>query len=141
MHHVTITSYSTIHFLYISSLRAIASMGLKFFIYFTQKKKYFFYFTKLFLQNTHVSLSILNINSIKYLFFYILLLLFPSHSFLEPSHLLPLSLSHRSNTTQNHQQLATINNQSTPTITHLATIINPPFIKQPVSKNPNPKKC
>ena len=90
--------------------------GSKFFyLFYPKKKNYFFYFTKLFLQNTHVSLSILNINSIKYLFFYILLLLFPSHSFLEPSHLLPLSLSHKPNTTQNHQQLATINNQSTPT--------------------------
>ena len=34
-----------------------------------QEKTYFFYFTHLFLQNTHISLFILHIYSIKYLFF------------------------------------------------------------------------
>ena len=48
-------------------------------------KNYFFYFTHQFLQNTHISLSILHIYSIKYSFFYNFLL-FP--------HLLPLSLTY-----------------------------------------------
>ena len=57
-------------------------------------KIYFFYFTHPFLQNTHISLSILHIYSIKYSFFYNFLLFSPS---------LPLSLtnptlSHRPNT-------------------------------------------
>ena len=47
-------------------------------------KNYFFYFTHPFLQNTHISLSILHIYSIKYSFFY---------HFLLSSNLLPLSLS------------------------------------------------
>ena len=53
-------------------------------VYFTQKKTIFFYFTHLFLQNTHVSLSILHIYSIKYSFFY---------NFLLFSHSLHLSLT------------------------------------------------
>ena len=57
--------------------------GCKLSIYFAQKN-YFFYFTHSFLQNTHISLSILHIYSIKYSFFYHLLLF---------SHSLPLSLS------------------------------------------------
>ena len=51
---------------------------------FCTKKNYFFYFTNPFLQNTHISLSILHIYSIKYSFFYNFLL-FP--------HSLPLSLT------------------------------------------------
>ena len=65
------------------------------------KKIYFFYFTHLFLQNNHISLSILHIYSIKYSFFYYFLL-FPS-----PFTLLS-SLKILSHTTQ-----ATINDQST----------------------------
>ena len=38
------------------------------------KKTYFFYFTHLILQNTHISLSILHIYLIKYSFFYHFLL-------------------------------------------------------------------
>ena len=53
-------------------------------IYFAQKN-YFFYFTHQFLQNTHISLFILHIYSIKYSFFYNFLL-FP--------HSLPLSLTY-----------------------------------------------
>ena len=66
-----------------------------------KKKTTFFYFTHLFLQNTHISLSILHIYSIKYSFFYNFLL-FPS-----PFTLLS-SLEILSHTTQ-----ATINDQST----------------------------
>ena len=59
--------------------RASTSVRLSFSIYFTptthlfctKKKNYFFYFTHQFLQNTHISLSILHIYSIKYSFFYI----------------------------------------------------------------------
>ena len=46
----------------------------KFSFYFAQRKTYFFYVTHLFLQNTHISLSILHIYSIKYSFFYHFLL-------------------------------------------------------------------
>ena len=42
------------------------------------KKNYFFYFTHLFLQNTHISLSILHIYSIKYSSFYHFSLFSPS---------------------------------------------------------------
>ena len=48
------------------------------------KKNYFFYFTYQFLQNTHISLSILHIYLIKYSFFY---------NFLLFSSSLPLSLT------------------------------------------------
>ena len=49
-------------------IRAITSAGGKDSIYFTQKT-YFFYFAPSFLQNTHISLSILQDISIKYSFF------------------------------------------------------------------------
>ena len=45
------------------------------------QKNYFFYFTHSFLQNTHISLSILHIYSIKYSFFYNFLLFSPSPLF------------------------------------------------------------
>ena len=66
--------------------------GCKLSIYFAQKN-YFFYFTHSFLQNTHISLFILHIYSIKYSLFYHLLLF---------SHLLPLSLSLRPNHHHHH---------------------------------------
>ena len=56
-------------------LRAITSVGAKFFPFCTSKT-YFFYFTHSFLQNTHISLSILQDILIKYYFFSIFLLLF-----------------------------------------------------------------
>ena len=49
-------------------LRAFTSAGGKDSVYFTQKT-YFFYFTLSLLQNTHISLSILQDISIKYSFF------------------------------------------------------------------------
>ena len=81
------------------------------------EKIYFFYFIYLFLQNTHISLSILHIYSIKYLLFYHFLLFTP---------LLPLSLT--------DPQSITTNDHSTPshhhhhhhhptTITHPTNII------------------
>ena len=71
-----------------------------------QEKTYFFYFTHLLLQNTHISLSILHIYSIKYSFF-LHFLLFPSLSSLE--------LSHRPNTnpkspTPSHRLLRQVTN-------------------------------
>ena len=63
---------------------ATASVSVKVFFYFTLKI-YFFYIIHQFLQNTHVTLSILHIYSIKYSFFYNFLL-FP--------HSLPLSLTY-----------------------------------------------
>ena len=41
-----------------------------FFLFYTKKKSYLFYFTDSLFQNTHISLSILHIYSIKYSFFY-----------------------------------------------------------------------
>ena len=81
-------------------IRASAPVDAKFLSILQKKKKHvFFYFTHPLLQNTHISLSILYIYSIKY-------------SFL--NHLTQyLSLSHRPNTIQNNQHLATINDQST----------------------------
>ena len=64
-------------------LRSNRISSCKFFVYFAQKN-YFLYFTHQFLRNTHISLSILHIYSIKYLIFYNFLL-FP--------HSLPLSLT------------------------------------------------
>ena len=84
------------------------------------RKNIFCFFYPTALQNTHISLYILNICFNKifillYIYFYYFL---HTLSFsLEPSHTLSLSLSQRPNTTQNHQQLATINGS-----THLATI-------------------
>ena len=78
------------------------------------KKSYFFYLTHLFLQNTHISLSILHVYSIKYSFVYNFLLFPPS---------LPLSLS--------------LSDLTLPTITpHLATIIT---IQPASSRKTNPQ--
>ena len=60
---------------WIFGVRAITSVGAKFFPFCTSKT-YFFYFTHSFLQNTNISLSILQDISIKYYFFSIFLLLF-----------------------------------------------------------------
>ena len=49
------------------TLRATASASVKF-PSILQEKTYFFYFTRLLLQNIHISLSILHIYSIKYSF-------------------------------------------------------------------------
>ena len=66
-----------------SSLRAFTTVLLNF-LSILHKKTYFFYFTHPLLQNTHISLSILHIYSIKYSLFYNFLLFTPS---------LPLSLT------------------------------------------------
>ena len=58
------------------NVRAITSVGVNF-PSILHKKSYFFYFTHSFLQNTHISLSILHIYSIKYSFFYNFLLFSP----------------------------------------------------------------
>ena len=71
-----------------------------------KKKPYFFYFTHIFLQNTHISLFIPYIYSIKYSFFYNFLL-FP--------HSLPLSLTDLT--------LPMITPHPTTIITHPTTII------------------
>ena len=62
-----------------------------FFVYFTQKT-YFFYFTLSLLQNTHISLFILQDISIKYSFFSIFLLFLSTTLYL---HTLSLSLSQK----------------------------------------------
>ena len=49
----------------------ITFMNLRIFFHFAHLKPTFVYFTHSFLQNTHISLSILHIYSIKYSFFYI----------------------------------------------------------------------
>ena len=78
-------SFITFHF---SPLRAIASTCGKDSVYFTLKT-YFFYFTPSFLQNIHISLSILQDISMKYSFFSI----FYYFSQLPFTHALFLSLS------------------------------------------------
>ena len=101
-------------FLFKIRIRAITSVGAKNFLFCTSKT-YFFYFTHSFLQNTHISLSILHIYTIKYSFFYNFLL-FSSH----PSHSLPISLSQTQQNPKSpghhHRYLATINDQTTPTV-------------------------
>ena len=64
-------------------------MWMQNFFHFAHLKPTFFYFTHLFLQNTHISLSILHIYLIKYSFFYIFYY-FLTHG---PSLFLSLSLS------------------------------------------------
>ena len=105
------------------SIRATTSVRSNF-LSILQEKTYFFYFTHPLVQNTHISLSILHIYSIKYSFFYNFLLFPPS---------LPLSLT--------NPQSITTNDHSTPGHHHHhpATIIT----TQPASSrktNPlNPK--
>ena len=68
------------------------------------KKNYFFYFTHSFLQNTHISLSILHIYSIKYLLFFHFLLFYLSP---KPISLkTTLSLTDLNHHHTNHQILA-----------------------------------
>ena len=68
----------------IAYVRATTSVRANF-LSILQGKTYFFYFTYSLLQNTHISLSILHIYSIKYSFF-LHFLLFASLSSLELSH-------------------------------------------------------
>ena len=95
----------------------------KFSIYFA--KKYFFYFIYPLLQNTHISLSILHIYSIKYSFFFTFFIIsFP----LEQTHKLVFSVEphphpHPSFNKITHTQLATVfsvelQTQHKPKITH-----------------------
>ena len=113
------------HFLcFIIHLEQPYQLMQTFYLFYTQKKKqknYFFYFTHLFLQNTHSSLSILHIYSIKYSFFYNFLL-FP--------HSLPLSLSNATlskNTKILNVQATIIVHICTITVSlvHLCTILHP----------------
>ena len=68
------------------SLRAIASIDAKFFPFCTSKT-YFFYFTLLFLQNTHISLSIIHLYSNKIFIFLLFFIIFftASLSLLDPT--------------------------------------------------------
>ena len=84
---------------------------------------FFFFFTHQFLQNTHISLSILHIYSIKYSFFYNFLL-FP--------HSLPLSLT--------DSTLPTITPHPATIITHPTTIIKESQPIQSSQINPSTKK-
>ena len=68
----------------------ITFMNLRIFFHFAHLKPTFVYFTHSFLQNTHISLSILHIYSIKYSFFYIFYY-FLTHGLSLP-HCLSLSL-------------------------------------------------
>ena len=84
-------------------------------------KNYFFYFTHQFLQNTHISLSILLIYSIKYSFFYNFLL-FP--------HSLPLSLTNptllKNTKILNARAIVTVHICTvTVALVHLCTILHP----------------
>ena len=104
------------------------------------EKTYFFYFTHPFLQNTHISSSILHIYSIKYSFFYNFLL-FPPW--------LPLSLTdQQSITTNDHSTpshhyhypttITTINTTQPPSSRKTHSIPNP-FNLKPINHPPNPK--
>ena len=56
--------------MHIYTIRVTTSVRLNF-LSILQEKTYFFYFTYPLLQNIHISLFILHVYSIKYLFFYI----------------------------------------------------------------------
>ena len=86
-------------------IRAITSAGVKNFPFYTSKT-YFFYFTFLILQNSHISLSIIYLyfNKIFILFFYYFLHLFSS---------LPLSLPIRPNHHHPHYPIGEILNSKT----------------------------
>ena len=90
-----------IHFWTYHHLRATTSVRVNF-LSILQEKTYFFYFTHPFLQNIHISLSILHIYLIKYLLF-LHFLLFPSLSSLAQTHHLIFSVH-----THTHTQLATL---------------------------------
>ena len=62
-------STSLLIFFFVKNLRAFTSVLLNF-LSILHQKTYFFYFTHPLLQNTHISLSILHIYSIKYSLFY-----------------------------------------------------------------------
>ena len=81
-----------------AELRASTSVLYIFFVYFTQKT-YFFYFTLSLLQNTYISLFILQDISIKYSFFSIFLLFLSTTLYL---HTLSLSLSLSKTTNLDH---------------------------------------
>ena len=131
--------YSFIFFQKVRDIRAIALVGVKFLSILPKKKKKNLLF--LFYTPTFTKHSCQFIYS-KHLFNKIFILL---HFFIISFTLLsktlsltaPLSLSLRPNTTQNHQHLAIINDQSPPTI-------NPPNHHQldqpPSSTHPSPSK-
>ena len=98
---------------------------MQIFLLFCTKKLLFyfilFYFTHLFLQNTHISLFILHIYSIKYSFFYNFFIIF------SPS----LLLSHRSN-------LKPISLPTSLSLSHQPNNnYNPPFHNKIATKHPN----
>ena len=66
--HLTLTLFQVI-----TVIRALTLVNVNF-QSILHKKNYFFYFTHLILQNTHINLSILHIYSIKYSLFYYFLL-------------------------------------------------------------------
>ena len=114
-----------------ATLRATTSVHSKF-LSILYEKTYFFYFTHPLLQNTHISLSILHIYSIKYSLFYNFLLFTLS---------LPLSLiepqSHhyqRSLRTQPPSSPPNPHHQEKPTHS-----IQNPFNPKPINHPPNPK--
>ena len=109
------------------NFRASTSVRLNF-LSILHEKTYFFYFTHPLLQNTHISLSILHIYSIKYSFFYYFLL-FSSH----PSHSLPISLSQ----TNRHHQATNLHHHQP----IQPNIINSPGHINPHTRNPiQPKR-
>ena len=89
----------------IQAVRAITSVGVNF-PSILHKKGYFFYFTHSFLQNTHISLSILHIYLIKYSLFFHFLLFSPSPKLISLKTTLSLSLTHLNHHHTNHQILA-----------------------------------
>ena len=116
--------------------RAIASVDAKNFT-FCPSKTYFFYFTHQFLQNNHVSLSILYIYSIKYSFFLTVISLTDPR---QPNQ--PPSSNHPTTIIKPHNNPTTIPFNQAPSMKftysfNRATIIT--VIKPPSKTYPNPK--
>ena len=100
------------------------------------EKTYFFYFTHPLLQNTHISLSILHIYSIKYSFFYYFFIIF----FTSLSLIAYLSLSQRTTAITKQPTSTIINPSSQTSSTHptISTQMKPKYPK-PYSTQKKPK--
>ena len=113
-------------------LRASASVDAKN-LSILQKKTCFFYFAHLFLQNSHISFSIIHIYSIKYSFFPLLSLSQTQHN--------PHSHHHPTTQQPSSSHTTKIQRSNHHHHHHQATIIKPPKSKDPkthLSKSQNP---
>ena len=95
-------------------------------LFYPKKKIYFFHFTHSFLQNTHISLCILHIYSIKYSFFYIFYYFLTHYP----------SLFHKPNATQNEEKSQNATNEIKQNPKHMQATSN--LNRQAKSKSQNP---